>query len=74
MKRMAERKKPAEKPSSPPARDDPHHEEALIDEAVAETLPASDPIAPAAGDGPVHHPNPDRGGRHWRGWPKGRSG
>ncbi len=30
-----------------PPVESPHHEEALLDQAVAETFPASDPISPA---------------------------
>lgn len=31
-----------------PPIESPHHEEALLDQAVAETFPASDPISPAS--------------------------
>jgi hypothetical protein len=65
---------PVEKPVAVPARDDPRYNEALIDEAVAETLPASDPISPAAErDTPTRKQNPDRGGKEaWEGWPSSR--
>ncbi len=64
---------PDDKPLHVPPRDNPRYSEALIDEAVAETLPASDPISPAADpEAPTRTPNPDRGGKEaWEGWPKG---
>lgn len=61
---------PVDKPLPVPPRSNPRYDEALLDEAVAETLPASDPIAPATNDGPTTKPNPDRGGGGWKGWPK----
>lgn len=68
----APRDRHADKPLPLPHRDSPRYEEALLDAAVAETLPASDPISPAADpDVPTSKPNPDRGGKEaWKGWPK----
>lgn len=41
---------PADQPVKIPPVESPRHEEALLDQAVAETFPASDPISPAVAD------------------------
>lgn len=46
-------------PFIPPSPDDEDHQEALIDEAVMETFPASDPISPKMpNDDKPHHDAP----------------
>jgi hypothetical protein len=73
MKHKPPKDDPVDKRAPMPARDHPRYNEALLDEAVAETLPASDPFSPAAErDTPTRKQNPDRGGKEsWEGWPKG---
>jgi hypothetical protein len=74
MNQMPPKDDPVDKAVPVPARDNPRYNEALLDEAVAETLPASDPISPAADrDTPTRKQNPDRGGKEsWEGWPSSR--